>query len=60
MENKIWYLSKTLWINVLAIVAIIVQGTLGYNISAEMQVSLLAIINIIMRAITNQPLREKK
>jgi len=54
MENKIWYTSKVLWINILAIVAIILQGKLGYTVSPEIQVAILALINIVLRAITKQ------
>ena len=60
MENKIWYLSKTLWVNVIAIIAIIVQGRFGYVISPEAQFSILAIVNVILRSITKQPLSAKK
>ncbi len=54
MENKIWYASKTFWLNIIAIVAIILQGKFGYTVSPEIQVAILALINIVLRAITKQ------
>jgi len=53
MDSKKFYLSKTFWINVLAIVALVVQTQTGFVISAELEVSILAIINVILRAITH-------
>ena len=49
---KRWFWSKTIWVNVLAIVALIAQSFLGYAISAETQVAILGIINVGLRAIT--------
>jgi len=56
MENKQWYESKMLWINVLAIVGIILQSNFGYVLSPELQVAILGIINVILRAITGKPI----
>ena len=50
--QKEWYWSKTLWINIISVAAIIIQSYTGYLIDPAMQVSALAIINIIVRAIT--------
>ena len=53
MLNKKWYLSKTLWINVLSIVGILIQTKLGNPIIApELEVTLLSVINIIIRTVT--------
>ena len=50
--NKMWYTSKTLWVNVLAIIGIIFfQGEL----SPELMAGGLAIINMILRAVTKSP-----
>jgi uncharacterized membrane protein len=58
MNKKTWYLSKTLWVNVISIVAIIAQGLYGKEIfSAELQVMLLSLVNIALRAITTEGLK---
>ena len=54
--EKAFYLSKTFWLNVLAIVALILQSYTGFVLSAEAQVAILGLINIVLRAITSQPL----
>lgn len=54
--GKAFYLSKTFWLNVLAIVALILQSYTGFVLSAEAQVAILGLINIVLRAITSQPL----
>ena len=57
MESKPWYSSKTLWVNFIAFVALAIQsfGT-GFVIGAEEQVGILAVLNIILRLITKQPI----
>ena len=56
MDTKRWYTSKTLWVNLLAIVALVAQAEFGYLLDAEAQAALLAIINLILRAITKKGL----
>jgi len=56
MENKLWYTSKTLWVNVIAIAGVISSNVFGYTISAEMAVSILSAINIFLRFITGKPI----
>ena len=55
--KKDWYTSKSLWVNVLAVVAIILQGQFGFIMSPTLQVSILAIINLILRAVTKSELQ---
>lgn len=50
--DKKFYLSRTFWVNILAVIALIVQSQFGYIISPETQVSILAVLNILLRAIT--------
>ena len=57
---KYWIHSKTLWTNALVIVAIIAQGQWGYIISPALQVSILAIINVVLRTVTTQGLGKRK
>jgi len=53
METKKWYLSKTMWANAVAGLAVIIQGITGSTwINPEAQVGLLALINIVLRIVT--------
>lgn len=55
---KTWYSSRTLWVNAIAIVAIIAQAITGNElINAEGQVAILAIVNVLLRAITGKPIK---
>uniref|UniRef100_A0A6M3J079 Uncharacterized protein n=1 Tax=viral metagenome TaxID=1070528 RepID=A0A6M3J079_9ZZZZ len=56
MDGKKFWLSKTFWLNVLAIIALIVQSQTGYVISPEAQVSILGVLNVILRFITKAPI----
>jgi len=57
VPKKRWYESKTLWVNFLSIVALIVHDLTGVDwFDAETQVILLGVINIILRAITKKEL----
>lgn len=52
--------SKTLWLNVIAVVIGIIQGAQGQAwIPAEYQVLILAILNAIIRFLTNDSLTTK-
>jgi hypothetical protein len=54
---KKWYLSKTLWVNIIALIAIIAQLVTGREIiSQEAQGLFLTGINIILRIITKHEL----
>ena len=56
METKKWYTSKVLWANALGIIAIVVQGVTGKEIiSMEVQITVLAMINMILRFVTKEP-----
>lgn len=50
---KTWYLSKTLWLNAISVLALLLQTQVGFVIAPEAQAGLLALINLILRAITN-------
>lgn len=52
--GKKFWLSKTLWVNVLAIVALVAQGYLGFEVSTETQESALAAVNVALRLITRE------
>jgi hypothetical protein len=54
---KKWYLSKTLWVNVISLIAIIAQLVTGKEIiSKEAQGLFLTGINIILRIVTKHEL----
>ena len=56
MDTKRWYTSKTLWVNLLAIVALIAQAEFGYVLDVEAQSVILAAINLLLRIITKKGL----
>jgi len=59
MDGKKWFLSKTFWVNILAIVALIIQTYTGFVFSPEAQVSVLGVLNILLRTITKAPIEWK-
>ena len=58
--GKRWYLSKTLWVNALALIAGILQWKYGMVIPIEAQAGVLALLNMVLRFDTNQPLVKKE
>ena len=53
MDPKKWYASKTLWINAIGLIAMVVQGITGKAwIDAEAQVGILALVNMVLRSVT--------
>ena len=53
---KKWYLSKTFWINAIALIALLVQNSYGFVISPEEQGAIIVVINLILRAVTKEGL----
>jgi len=51
---KSYWFSKTLWLNVIALLALIIQGQWGFVISPEIQATLLILINIALRSISKE------
>ena len=51
-SKKEFWKSKTLWVNIIGLAAILYQGFNGEIVSIEMQTSLLAIANVMLRMIT--------
>lgn len=49
---KKWYQSKTLWVNALAAVALIVQSQTGFVVSGEVQGAVLVVANLFLRLVT--------
>ena len=54
--EKSWYLSKTLWVNILAIAVLIVQSELGWNVTPEQSLIILGGINALLRIISKKEL----
>ncbi len=54
--GKAPWLSKTLWVNLLAIIALFFQWIFGFDIPAAIQVSLLGAVNLWLRTTTTQPI----
>ena len=52
METKTWYQSKTLWLNLLAFGAGLLQTYTGFIVSPEVQGAVLIILNLILRLVT--------
>lgn len=52
--KKSIFTSKIFWTNVIALVAMTVQGVTGneFLVSVEVQASILAVINVILRTVT--------
>jgi hypothetical protein len=55
--NKKWYLSKTLWVNFLAFIALAIQTITGNEIfKIEYQAYALTAVNFLLRIITKSEL----
>jgi hypothetical protein len=48
-------LSKTLWLNVIAVIAMVVQGQTGFVIDLDAQMAILGVVNILLRLVTKEP-----
>ena len=53
-KGKEWYKSKTLWINAVLLVALVIELTIDATTAAKVTGFLLPIVNIILRSITTQ------
>lgn len=58
--GKRWFLSKTLWVNALAIICAFIAAKYQMSISAEEQLGILAVVNMVLRLVTKQPLVTKE
>ena len=56
MGKSIWT-SKTFWVNVVAMVGMIIQGITGKELlNLEIQAGILSGVNILLRLITKSPI----
>lgn len=53
---KKFYLSRTLWVNILGAIAMFVQKQYGFVVPPEYQAYALFVVNIILRVITKEEL----
>ena len=56
IKNKPLLKSKTFWVNIIALLVLVAQGQFGVVITAETQVVLLGLINLLLRAYTKENL----
>jgi len=55
MDSKSIFLSKTFWVNLIAIAAMTAQGLTGKEIiPLELQGTILGAVNVVLRLITKQ------
>ena len=52
-NQKPFWKSKTLWVNTIALIALILQGQFGFVIEPEEQTAIIIVANLILRAFTN-------
>ncbi len=52
--------SKTLWVNLIAVGAMLAQGYTGFVVGPESQAALLGVVNIALRAVTRSAIDWKK
>ena len=57
VETKKIYESKTFWVNLVAILGLILQANTGYVMDVEAQAGLLGLINIGLRLITKHEVK---
>lgn len=50
--KKFWQ-SKTIWVNLIATAAAVVQLKTGFVVDAEQQLLLLTLVNLVLRSITD-------
>lgn len=63
MDTKVWWSSKTIWVNIVAGVAAIAAGFgIDLGLTAEVQsqfvVGVMAAVNIALRVVTSSALRK--
>ena len=59
MNTKRWFHSRTLWLNFLAAIAVLIQVITGTDwLDAEVQASIIVIANVILRLLTSSGLEK--
>jgi len=57
--HKKFWLSKTFWVNILALTALVVQSQTSFLLTPETQISILAVVNVLLRLITKSEIEWK-
>ena len=52
--TKKWYVSKTVWLNTLATIALVAQSQWGFVLAPELQGYILTGVNVLLRFITKE------
>ena len=60
VQIKSIFLSKTFWVNVIALVALQAQKHYGFVIDETMQIEILGLVNIALRSITSDAVTWRK
>lgn len=53
--GKNWLRSKTIWANILIVVGIVFANYLGTELTSQETASLMAVVNLVLRLITTEP-----
>lgn len=57
MDGKPWYRSKTLWVNAIALAAIIINTVTGADVVDEAAAAaVITVVNLVLRLVTGRPL----
>lgn len=56
VQAKKFWESRTMWINVIAVVALSVQTQTGFVVGPELQALVLSAVNLFLRSITDRPI----
>lgn len=59
-DGKHPLLSKTIYVNVLGVVAMFLQWKYGWVMDVELQATILLVVNGVLRLITNKPIKWRK
>lgn len=60
MENKLWYTSKTFWVNIIGLVWMFIGPMIGIpTLDTETMATILGVINVILRFVTKAPVTLK-
>ena len=54
MDAKLWFTSKTIWVNVAGVVAAWICKLMGVPLTPEITITILGVINLVLRFITKK------
>lgn len=56
IEVKQWYQSRTIWVNIVALLALLIQIQTKFIVNSTEQMAIIIVINLILRSITGSGL----